>query len=580
MSITSQTLGISDISGSADGDTLANLQGSNFIDGGLGADTLTYEGPRTRYLIVVDGAVAYVTDKVTGATDTIANVQKLAFSDHTVDLFATDQTEIVALYRTLLNRDPDPDGMAYWVGRSAAGATFAQIAQEIAGAAEHQARLAALTPAELVSDIYSTLLGREGDAGGVGFWASHVQGGVDFVAIAKAFVEGQEFKDGSDTLVDSAGWFIPDPWGPNPTYVYGDTPGDLSGSQVGGNQTLADAGANLVIFGDAGQSILDQARGGNDSISVNVEAASQNWLIGDARYIVGEGAGGEDSLVGLAGASTYSTTNHLIGDALVLADAAQGGNDHIEGGNGGLARNMMYGDAMTMRDQAVGGNDTILGGSFLSQNIVFGDAETMSGSSRGGNDTITMGDYSLATVHGDARVMSENAVGGNDTIALGSGFSGAPQVVYGDAQTLSDNAKGGDDTIIGGASGNKTRLYGDGETLEAGATGGNDRIVSGESDDEMWGDAADIAPGAVTGSDVFAFGPNGGSDKIYDFELSKDLIDVSALGITEMSQMSFTPYGTHGENVLIGFADGADVYVVGLPARLVSESSFIFAESV
>ncbi len=59
--------------------------------------------------------------------------------------------------------------------------------------------------------------------------------------------------------------------------------------------------------------------------------------------------------------------------------------------------------------------------------------------------------------------------------------------------------------------------------------GGNDRLVSGfEVTDHMWGDAEIMSADAKGGADQFAFAPGNGADIVYDFEVGKDKIDLSA----------------------------------------------------
>src|SRR5262245_21019127 len=76
-------------------------------------------------------------------------------------------------------------------------------------------------------------------------------------------------------------------------------------------------GPNLIgrdnqIFGDAGQTITDSARGGND-VLIGVDNSSSNQLFGDATNISGKAIGGKDALFGGNATAITSVTNFRAG---------------------------------------------------------------------------------------------------------------------------------------------------------------------------------------------------------------------------------------------------------------------------
>ncbi|MEM0990297.1 MAG: hypothetical protein AAGK00_15595 [Pseudomonadota bacterium] len=83
--------------------------------------------------------------------------------------------------------------------------------------------------------------------------------------------------------------------------------------------------------------------------------------------------------------------------------------------------------------------------------------------------------------------------------------------------------KGGDDEIYG--------LDGD-DRLKGGS--GMDEIHDGAGKDKMWGGS---------GADLFVLAADGDRDKIQDWE-TIDTIDLSAWGVTDLSQLSFSQSGT------------------------------------
>src|SRR6185503_19335888 len=122
---------------------------------------------------------------------------------------------------------------------------------------------------------------------------------------------------------------------------------------------------------------------------------------------------------------------------------------------------------------------------------------------------------------------------------------------------------------------------------------GNDTLVSGRGTDLMWGDGQ-LAGGATGGADTFVFGPRNGDDTILDFRASDgDRIDVRALGIRSVADMTigadangdarivFEP--GHPANFLSlvshtgGFGTPGSVTLVGVSPDQVQASDFKFA---
>ncbi|MFZ6801132.1 DUF4214 domain-containing protein, partial [Undibacterium sp. Di24W] len=84
---------------------------------------------------------------------------------------AAMRTQITELYVSLFGRAPERDGLAFWVGKLDAGATYAQIAQQMFDVDPARAYYPkSSTNKELVEKFYSNVLGRAADADGVTFW--------------------------------------------------------------------------------------------------------------------------------------------------------------------------------------------------------------------------------------------------------------------------------------------------------------------------------------------------------------------------------------------------------------------------
>jgi hypothetical protein len=100
----------------------------------------------------------------------------------------------------------------------------------------------------------------------------------------------------------------------------------------------------------------------------------------------------------------------------------------------------------------------------------------------------------------------------------------------------------------------------------------------------MWGDAQVMLDHAKGGNDTFVFNFGNGQDKIHDFgqgvcragpNWGTDHIDVSALGITDFSQLNISAFDPTTHESTISFSSGNDVVVHSLEA--LEAQDFLFA---
>ena len=86
--------------------------------------------------------------------------------------------EIAALYDSILDRAPDPAGLAYWVG---SGLSAAEIAQAIEA-----------SPEERAQDLYQDYLGVAPDAAGAAYWQSQIASGANIDDVIKSFTRAAD----------------------------------------------------------------------------------------------------------------------------------------------------------------------------------------------------------------------------------------------------------------------------------------------------------------------------------------------------------------------------------------------------
>lgn len=106
---------------------------------------------------------------------------------------------ITDYYRTILGREPDAAGLAFWEAQAeqtvtlgaSVDETFRLLATQFFDSAEFRALNT--SNAEYVSRLYRTVLQREPDAAGLDYWTTQMQSGLPREAVAVNFVFTAEF---------------------------------------------------------------------------------------------------------------------------------------------------------------------------------------------------------------------------------------------------------------------------------------------------------------------------------------------------------------------------------------------------
>jgi hypothetical protein len=103
---------------------------------------------------------------------------------------ASSNDPISGLYQSVLGRAPDAGGLAYWKQQLANGVPLATIQQQLQASPEAQQKTATTTntatqttAADPITGLYKSVLGREPDAGGKAYWQSQLNSGKSLQAI-------------------------------------------------------------------------------------------------------------------------------------------------------------------------------------------------------------------------------------------------------------------------------------------------------------------------------------------------------------------------------------------------------------
>lgn len=296
----------------------------------------------------------------------------------------------------------------------------------------------------------------------------------------------------------------------------------------------------------------------------------------------------------LSGIITGSDDDDIIsflGDG-VLVDAGTG-NDIV---NGSVGMDTLNGEAGNDQLFGLDGNDIIAGGG--DNDTIWGGAglDTLNGNN--GNDFIN-GGTEKDKLFGNGGDDELRGSAGDDTL---SGNAGADELYGGggkdillidDDDTVIDGGSGYDRVIVTNASSNITldlaatnieQVWGNNtaETFDASAMssfakifggGGADTIIGGAAGDRIYGEAGDDIMTGNGGNDRYFFDAAWGQDTVTDFAIGNDRLDVSAAGITLISELTISD---DSGDALIVFGSES-IRLTGIDHLQVTDANFVFA---
>lgn len=112
----------------------------------------------------------------------------------------SNEARINRLYAAFFLRAPDPEGLAYWAGQAGSGVSLEAIATEFARSPEFQNRYGALTDEQFVQLVYNNVLQRQPDPGGLDYWVWLLATGTPRGTAMVGFSESVEFIKSTGTI--------------------------------------------------------------------------------------------------------------------------------------------------------------------------------------------------------------------------------------------------------------------------------------------------------------------------------------------------------------------------------------------
>lgn len=174
-----------------------------------GLDDAAFVGQLYRFVLGREGeeqGIAYWADQLaTGAIDRAGLLALFADSPENVHRSRTVspypiEAELYRLYRAVFLRGPDPDGHCYWWEARAGGVELAEVAEVFVGSAEFQNRYGALDDRGFVDQLYRNVLGRPADPDGLAYWVGQLAAGATRGQVVLGFSESTEFRLATDTI--------------------------------------------------------------------------------------------------------------------------------------------------------------------------------------------------------------------------------------------------------------------------------------------------------------------------------------------------------------------------------------------
>lgn len=320
---------------------------------------------------------------------------------------------------------------------------------------------------------------------------------------ARIFSYGEtEGTQASDTLEGTSG----------DDYSFAYSGNDVLWGQEGNDTLNAGDGAD-VLRGDDGDDLLYGGRG-DDAIWAGSNDTGSDTIIGGSGDDVAAGGAGDDLIIG--GIFSDGDFDHFQLQVLEYADVTSG-SDTLYGGEGDdtlIAGDWLDGEKyddgvvqLLELDISTAGDAVVWGGSGDDYIKSGAGADQISGGAD--NDTIKSGS-------------------GNDTIYGGEGF---------DTYELNDliHAGAGHDVIYAGDGDDSINGGGGNDNIFSGSE--NDTVYGGAGDDTLWGGAGNDYFYGGDGADVFVYSIGHGMDRIQDFNVDEDTLDLTGTDFSGLSDL-------------------------------------------
>ena len=180
------------LTGSTGRDKLEGTAGNDKIDGGAGIDTAVFSGTWDTHALTKTSSGWTVSSSSDG-TDSLANVERLQFSDKTIALdIEGNAGQAYRLYQAAFNRTPDVSGLTFQTHTLDDGWGLSAIAKNFIDSPEFSSTYGSLDNTQFVTQLYQNVLHRVPDASGLQYHVDHLNQGWARENILVGFSESPE----------------------------------------------------------------------------------------------------------------------------------------------------------------------------------------------------------------------------------------------------------------------------------------------------------------------------------------------------------------------------------------------------
>lgn len=196
--------------GGSGNDELFGGADADLLHGGNDTDKARYDGNRDDYIVTQEHGVITVQAKNdANDIDKLVNIEILSFADGEESItYDDDLAWITGLYDQVLGRQGDVEGVQYWAKQHAEGLSRADVAMLFmtSSEADQDLNLAVDGTDGVLDTLYQSLLGREADAPGKAYWANELENGSSLRDVAGGFMASEEMR--THDLIDTQWDFI------------------------------------------------------------------------------------------------------------------------------------------------------------------------------------------------------------------------------------------------------------------------------------------------------------------------------------------------------------------------------------
>lgn len=195
-----------------------NINGNNkfltvlkdqLFDGGAGTDTAIFSGQFSDYTLSRNdqGHITF-TDKILGrdGRDSFVNIERFKFDDGVIAIDFDDTSgQAYRLYTAALDREPDLEGLGFWIAALDRGASLQNVARGFVDSTEFRDNFYGDgSNGAFVTALYNNVLDRAPEPDGYNFWLGALNRGVDRAEILLGFSESPENYANAVKLTGSA----------------------------------------------------------------------------------------------------------------------------------------------------------------------------------------------------------------------------------------------------------------------------------------------------------------------------------------------------------------------------------------